>query len=120
MSLPHGMNRSCDAVVDGNTVYVRNGDTDMIYCYDVISDSWSQLFYCVYESYSIIVINGWLTTVGGYHYFTCTTELFNLTGEGSDRKWATEYPPMPIERSDATTVCNGIILDSNCGQRTWK
>ena len=95
-SLPHGMNRSCDAVVDGNTVYVRNGDTDTIYCYDAISDSWSQLLYCVYESCSITIINGLLTTVGGSHYLTYTTELFSLTGEDRNRKWAMKYLPREV------------------------
>ena len=62
---PCGMYRWCDAVVDGNTVYVRDGGSVKIYYYDATSDSWSQLPDCVIPNGSITVIDGELTTVGG-------------------------------------------------------
>ena len=76
------MNRWYDTVVSGNTVYVRNKGKETIYSYDVISDAWSQLPDCVHGSGSITIINGWLTTVGGYSYPSDSNELFSLTGEG--------------------------------------
>ena len=59
---PCKMSRWCDAVDDGNTVYVKKDICVNIYSYDVISDNWSQLPDCIYEKGSITVINGWLTT----------------------------------------------------------
>ena len=40
-STPCKMTRWCDAVVDGNIVYVRDATVKLIYSYDVRSDSWS-------------------------------------------------------------------------------
>ena len=103
---PRGMERWCDAVVDGNTVYVRDRGTVKIYSYDATTDSWSQLPDCVNEDGSITVINGQLTTVGGYE----SNELFSLTGEGSSRRWTKEYPPMPTKRWCTTSLCTGATL----------
>ena len=103
---PGGMDRRFDAVVDGNTVYVRTEGTVNIYSYDVTSDSWSQLPDCVYESGSITIINGWLTTVGGSH----SNKLFSLTREGSGRRWTEKFPPMPTKRIGTTAVCTGTSL----------
>ena len=78
------MHRWFDAVVDGNTVYVRDEGSVKIYSYDVTSDSWSQLPDCVQWSGSLAIINGWLTTVGGYHSPTQNSnDLFSLTGQDS-------------------------------------
>ena len=103
---PCEMYRPCDAVVDGNTVYVRDGSTVEIYSYDATTDSWSQLPDCVKEYSSITVINGRLTTVGGDE----SNELFSLTGEGSSRRWTKEYPPMPTKRWCTTSLCIGATL----------
>ena len=103
---PRGMFRRCDAVVDGNTVYVKAGGAVKIYSYDATTDSWSQLPDCVKERCSITVINGRLTTVGGDK----SNELFSLTGEGSSRRWTKEYPPMPTKRWWTTSLCTGATL----------
>ena len=103
---PCEIDRTCDAVVDGNTVYVRAGGTVKIYSYDATTDSWSQLPDCVKKDASIAVINGQLTTVDGYE----SKELFGLTGEGRRRKWTKEYPPMPTKRRWATSLCTGATL----------
>ena len=84
---PCEMFRSCDTVVDGNTVYVMKSTTTNIYSYDVISDSWSQVPDCVHEYTSIAVISGCLTTVGGGSHFNCSNELFSLTGKGSGGRY---------------------------------
>ena len=104
------MYRDCDAVVDGNTVYVRNGDTMNVYSYYATSDSWSQLPDCVNESGSLAVINSLLTTIGGYSYPSYSNELFSLTGEGSGRRWTKKFPPMPTKRKRTTTVHTGTTL----------
>ena len=117
---PCGMYRSCDSVEDDNTVYVMKCGTVNIYSYDVISYSWSQLPDCVHGSGSIIVINGYLTTIGGYsslngyHYYF--NELFSLTGKGSSRKWTQQFPPMPTERCHTTSMCTGTALIVAGGQ----
>ena len=107
---PSLMNRWCDAVVEGNIVYVRHGRLLKIYSYDVTSDSWSLVPYCFYESGSITSINGCLTTVGGYSQSTYSNYLISLTGEGSDRSWAKKFPPMPTGRRDTIALCTETSL----------
>ena len=116
---PFIMYRRFDAVVDGkmNTVYISNtlDDSDdknetEIYSYDVITDIWSKLPKFTYPKASIAMINGWLTTIGGYIFPIRSNELFSLTGKGSDRRWVKKFPPMPTKRGDTTAVCTGTIL----------
>ena len=108
---PFEMSRWCDAVVDGNTVYFRNGYKVEIYSYDVTSDSWSQLPDCVIENGSITIVNGWLTTVGGRLQSAHSNELFSLTEKlGSGRRWTKKFPPMPTKRRDSTALCIGTTL----------
>lgn len=71
---PCSMYRNSDAVVDGNTVYIRRQGTVEIYSFDVRSDCWSQLPHCRRTDGSLAVINGWLTTIGG----DGSDELFSL------------------------------------------
>ena len=108
---PCTMERSYDAVVDGNTVYVRRGDSVEIYSFDASKDSWFKLPDCVHGCCSIAIINGWLTAVGGGRYqSTYSNELFSLTGEGSDRRWTKKFPPMPTKRQVTSALCTGTTL----------
>jgi hypothetical protein len=112
---PCEMDKQCDAVVDGNTVYT-NANTVNIYSYDVISDSWSQLPDCIHGNSSIIVLNGCLTTVGGGSYNNCSNELVSLTGKGSGRRWTQQFPLMPTKRRLTTSLCTGATLVVAGGQ----
>ena len=107
---PCGMSGFCDAVVDGNTMYMINQGTVKIYSYDITSDCWSQLPDCIHNCGSIAVINGWLTTVGGGSYPNYSNELFSLTGKGSGRRWTQQFPPMPTKRVQTTSLCTGTTL----------
>ena len=84
---PCVMERSCDAVVDGYTVYIKRGDSVEIYSYDATKDSWSKLPDCIYGYCSIAIVDGWLTVVGGGKDMPTIffNELFSLTREGSFR-----------------------------------
>jgi hypothetical protein len=107
---PCKVHRWCDAVVDGNTVYVIAGGSVKTYSYDITSDNWSQLPDCVHVNGSITVINSLLTAVGGGRY-PYSDELFSLTGEGSGlRRWTKQFPPMPTKRKSTTALCTGIAL----------
>ena len=111
---PCRMIRYCDAVVDGNIVFVRNEGkvNNYIYAYDVTSDSWSKLPECVHGYGSIEAINDWLTTVGGYSRpsRSYSNELFSLTGEGDGRRWTKKFPPMPTKREGTTSLCTRTTL----------
>ena len=103
---PFKMYRSCDAVVNGNTLYLRAGGTVEIYSYDVATDSWSRLPDCAKQYCSITVISGCLTTVGGND----SNELFSLMGESIRRRWTKLYPPMPTKRRGTSALCTETTL----------
>ena len=107
---PCRMRRCCDAVVDGNTVYVRKEGSENIYAYEVTSDSWSQLPDSVHGYGSIVVINGWLTTVGGYSHPSYSNELFSHNGKGSGRRWIKKFPPMPTNRCRTISLFTEMTL----------
>lgn len=101
---PSNFVRWSDAVVDENKVYIRGGDTQVIYAYDTLQCTWSELPYCMNDNYSIAVINGLLTTIGGYRAISYSNQLFSLTGEGSSRRWTEKFPPMPTKRRWTTAL----------------
>jgi N-acetylneuraminic acid mutarotase len=107
---PCGMNRWCDAIVDGNTVYIRYEGTVKIYSYDITIDSWSHLPDCIQNNGSITVVNGCLITVGGRTNRNYSNELFSLTRKGSGRRWTQQFPPMPTKRESTTSLCTGATL----------
>ena len=92
-------------------VYVSMANAVVIYSYGIKSDSWSHLPDCIHAGGSMAIIDGWLTTVGGYSY-SCThsNKLFSLSDEGSSRRWTKKFPLMPTKRSDTTAMCTGTAL----------
>ena len=109
---PRGMVRAGSAVVVGNSmvyfVYGRNS----IYTYNDTNKNWSPTpYYPPCSGFAITVINGLLTTIGGYQYsLEYTNQLFTLTGEGSGQKWTEEFPPMPTKRFGVIALCTGTAV----------
>jgi hypothetical protein len=121
---PHGMERYYDAAV-----YMTSDNSLAVYCVILDSDSHSQkenlytfhaptsrwsliLDHPLWSGFAITVIDGQLTTVGG---FVCegfavesmiTNKLFSLSGEGSDKKWIEKFPSMPTKRYAVSTLCS--------------
>ena len=110
------MAKYCDAVVDGEIVYIANTGSVKLYSYNAITDRWSQLPDCAHECCSITSVNGWLTTVGGRDYPTYSNELFCLSREGSGVRWTRKFPRMPTKRQWTTSLCIGSTLIVAGGQ----
>ena len=91
-------------------MYIMDAGSKKIYSYNVTSDSWSQLPDCVYKYCLLAIIDGLLTTIGGYLSPLYANELFSLTGEGNDRRWTQQFPSMPTERMSTAAVCSGSML----------
>ena len=109
---PCEMTRYCDAVVDKSTVYFKYNISNNIYAYHMLSSNWSTIPDYPYKGgFAIAVIDGVLTTVGGFGYDAkSTSKLFSLTGEGSRRKWTKKFPPMPTKRYNMAALCTGTAL----------
>ena len=102
---PERMSRGA-AVVDGNTAYFRPYGSSRVYSYQNIlgNEQWSSLPDNPNEAFSLAVIDGLLTSVGGYDsQYEDTNTLLSLRGEGERKQWSKVFPPMPTPRS--LTVC---------------
>ena len=90
------------AVVHGNTVYINSGGSHKVYSCQKTSEGllWSTLPDSRYIGFSLVVIDGLLTCVGG----SCTNTLHSLTGGSHKRQWSEVFPPMPTARISTASV----------------
>ena len=97
------------AVVDVNTAYFRRLDSYKLYSYQNIlgKEQWSQLpDNYPYKDCGLTVIDGLLTTVGGYNNtsYTNVNTLLSLTEEGIMKQWSKIFPPMPTPRRSVACI----------------
>ena len=95
------------AVVDGRVVYFRDGGSSTVHTYDYPTQRWSTLPECPQISFSLAVVNGLLTAIGGQQSGQATNTLLSLT---VGRKWSKEFPPMPTKRCLTAAVCSAKSL----------
>ena len=102
---PETMGRGA-AVVKGNTVYISPFLSHEVYSCNVISgdQKWSTLAKHRYLGFSLVLVNGLLTSVGGHGSSGNTNSLLSLTGERGKRLWSEVFPAMPTPRSDTASV----------------
>ena len=96
---PETMRRGA-AVVDGNTAYFRPANTFRVYSYQNIlgNEQWSRLPDNPNGGFSLAVIDGLLTSVGGWNSRGTTNTLLSLTGECERKQWSEVFPPMHTPR----------------------
>ena len=107
------------AVVDGNTVYINPYSSNEVYSCRVISwgQKWSTLARHRYRDFSLVLINGLLTSAGGHGSSGNTNSLLSLTGEGRNKQWSEVFPAMPTPRSwtaSVTTEQALIVTGGHC------
>ena len=112
------------AVAHGNTVYIHSGGSHKVYSCQMTSEGllWSTLPDSRYELFSLAVIDGLLTCVGGYSIrlaglvVSCTNTLHSLTGGGHKRQWSEVFPPMPTARSETASVTTeqALVVAGGC------
>ena len=101
---PAKMSRGA-AVVHGNTAYFRSGGSYKVYSYQNIlgKEQWSQLPDNPNMNCGLAVIDGLLTSVGGYNNGSINT-LLSLTGEGMRKQWSEIFPPMPTRHMSVACI----------------
>ncbi|CAI8032246.1 hypothetical protein GBAR_LOCUS18246, partial [Geodia barretti] len=89
------------SVVYGNSAFFAC--QHQVYSYQNISgnEQWSQLPDNPNVDFGLAVIDGLLTSVGGYGP---TNTLLSLTGEGEKKEWSEVFPPMPTPRMHVACV----------------
>ncbi len=109
---PEPLFRGSAAVdTDRHTVYFS--DCKQIYAYEWQREEWSKLCDCPNIDYTLAVVGGLLTAVGGVQsgrHTENTNTLFSLVGDGSVRSWKEHFPPMPTKRTWTVVVCSGKHL----------
>ena len=121
---PERMQRGA-AVVHGNTVYINSGGSHKVYSCQMTSEGllWSTLPDSRYRWFSLAVIDGLLTCVGGHSEqlgASRTNTLHSLTGGGHKRQWSEVFPPMPTARSDTASVTTEqalVVAGGNDGEK---
>ena len=106
--VPEGMVRGA-VVVDGNTIYINSWNSRKVYSCQISEEVlWFDLCDSHYLNYSLAIIDGLLTCVGGHSggYFVGprTNILHSLSGESIKRQWSEVFPPMPTARSETASV----------------
>ena len=102
---PEGMSRGA-AIVDGNTAYFRPALSSRVYSYQNIpgNEEWSRLPDNPNMEFSLAVLDGLITSVGGYDSrYVDTNTLLSLRGKGVRKKWSEVFPAMPTPRN--STAC---------------
>ena len=101
---PETMTRGA-AVVHGNTVYINSDGSYKVYSCQMTSEGllWCTLPDSRYIWYSLAVIEGLLTCVGGRSGRSRTNTLHSLTG-GCKTQWSEVFPHMPTARSSTASV----------------
>ena len=108
---PCEIKRICNAVMREGVVYYMQ--FRKIHAYHTTTSEWSLIPDCPVKEFALAVINGTLTTVGGYGEDNKdTNKLFSLAdgGEVCEKTWSENFPPMPTKRYGVSALCTGTAL----------
>ena len=104
---------SCTA--DGHMAYFRHHFTDNVHAHNAATGKWNTLPKCPHINFTLVVVNGVLTAVGGIDSsYNDTNKLLSLVGEG---KWVEQLPCMPTKRRNTAAVCSGktlVVIGGHC------
>ena len=104
------------ATVCGNMAYFRPGFSRCVLSCNSSSEKMSTLPACPKEYFTLTVVNGLVTAVGGWLFPAwlgprkSTNTLLSLMEEDGMKKWVEHFPRMPTKRDLAAVVCNGKVL----------
>ena len=100
--------------VNGGIVYCRDGDSDYkILMFKSETGQWAVLQGCPKKYFSIAVVNGQLTAIGGKHSHTATKTLLSLPLNQlhtSQQKWTEQFPPMTYYHNSPAVVTTNTSL----------
>ena len=115
---PHQMRREPDATIFQNIVYFKFFWGKYVISYDIDGKKWDQLPPCPNSSFSIAVIGGHLTIIGGK---TPNLDPTNSLLSFMNSEWTEEFPPMPTKRYWTIAVSfndSVIVLGGETERRT--
>ena len=101
--------------VNGGIVYCYDVDEDKILMFNSETGQWTVLPACPKECFSIAIVNGQLTAIGGTQSFTDTNfktlSLQHNQLDISQQKWTEQFPPMTYyHNSPAVATTNTSLI----------
>ena len=96
------------ATVHGSMAYFGPDGSRQVFSYNSDTEEWSTLPECPTTDFTLTVVNGLITAVGGTKFLLSNT-LFSLMEDGG-RKWVEHFPRMPTKRKRTAVVCSGKAL----------
>ena len=117
---PTTMHRG-SATVCGSIAYFKPDGSNEVHSYDSDKEKWSTLPECPTYYFTLTVVNGLVTAVGGSEYSwsvieNLTNTLLSLTESG----WEKHFPPMQTKRKLTAVVCirKTLVVAGGVGERT--
>ena len=100
--------------VNGGIVYCRDGVSNYkILMFNSETGQWTVLQSCPKRFFSIAIVNGQLTAIGGEHSDTATKTLLSLPLnqlDTSQQKWTEQFPPMTYYHNIPAVVTTNTSL----------
>ena len=104
------------ATVCGSMAFFNPDGSNQIHFYNEDTHKWFILQQCPKTDFTLAVINGFVTAVGGIRPGTwssvaqLTNTLLSVIKEGEKWKWVELFPPMPTKRKLTAVACSGKTL----------
>ena len=105
----HKMRRG-SAAVCGNMAYFRPAPSNQVLSCNLDTEEWFTLPECPREWFTLAVVDGLLTAVGGMKPGNYTNTLLSLVEKGRKKTWVEHFPPMPTKRALTAVICSGKAL----------
>ena len=100
--------------VFGRVVYFYSWKEKKIMMYNSETGKWAILLECPKRKFSIAVVNGLLTAIGGEQSDNHTKSLLSFTRKGwlgwSQQKWTEQFPPMTYYHTVPAVACTSTSL----------
>ena len=94
--------------VSGGVAYFVEGVSDAkVLMYNSEKERWTVLPECPKKYFSIAVVNGLLTAIGGVQASTATKTLVSFTHQ---QKWTKQFPPMTYCHNNPAVACTSTSL----------
>lgn len=115
--MPYGAVRP-HIVTSVDCVYVGGGNsgqmeyTRTVMKYDIVTNKWSSLPIAAFYTFSMVLLRGLVTVVGGCNVITACVSDTLTSYEESSGKWGVQFPPMPTRRcaSSAVSTCSHVVV----------
>ena len=95
------------SAVHGKFVYCYSWDENKIMMCNTETGKWTILPQCQKKSFSIAVVKGLLTAIGGEQFSSSTKSLLSLT---EPQKWTEQFPAMTYYHNVPAVVCTSTSL----------